>query len=145
VWLSTNCGDLHFLLGTAVECVPLTLTWPSASPNQEMWLWVGPSVFTGVPESDYTFQICGIQGGPVRIQEMSWGAVKARFRNPSARASGEANGAREPRRPVVRRTISRGTPAADRPWDRSSARAPLKDRGKPSGVSGSPEGGVLKP
>jgi hypothetical protein len=56
----TNCGGLQYILDTGAPCESVTLSWPSAQANQEYWIYVDPSVFSGVPESDYTLQVCGI-------------------------------------------------------------------------------------
>jgi hypothetical protein len=43
----------------------------------ENWLWVGASVFTGVPcESDYVMHVCGIAGETTPTENTSWGQLK---------------------------------------------------------------------
>ncbi|MBM3287091.1 MAG: hypothetical protein FJY88_07035 [Candidatus Eisenbacteria bacterium] len=55
----TDCGHLNYVYGQASPCEPLTIEWV-APAAQDVWLWVGPSVFQGVPESDYVFEVCGL-------------------------------------------------------------------------------------
>jgi hypothetical protein len=59
----TDCNDLQYTYGTAPACEALDLQWTIA-PYRDTWLWVGPSVFTGVPSSRYVMQICGIGPTP---------------------------------------------------------------------------------
>jgi hypothetical protein len=119
-----DCWNLQYIYTTAEICAPASLSW-FCSPGQPIWLWAGPSTFSGVPESDYVFEVCGIQGGPTPVEEMSWGAIKARFRGsdagsegrerragPGASSDGPARETREA--------------APERSWDRCSARAPSK-------------------
>jgi hypothetical protein len=61
----TACNNLAFVLGQASPCEPLVLQW-DPEPNFDVWLWVGPSIFTGVPESDYLLEVCGILPEPSR-------------------------------------------------------------------------------
>lgn len=45
------------------------------------WLWIGPSVFTGVPcGSLYTARIGGYVSAPSPAIDPTWGAIKGRFR-----------------------------------------------------------------
>jgi hypothetical protein len=74
-----NCANLQYTLGTAGPCTPVNLSWYFGA-GAEFWLWVGASVFSGIPESDYTFNVCNIEGGPVPVENKSWGAIKNSYR-----------------------------------------------------------------
>ena len=54
-----DCSYLLYIVATALPCEPATLEWTFPT-NQEFWLWVGPIVFEGVPESDYVLDVCGL-------------------------------------------------------------------------------------
>ena len=74
--------DLECPDGALIEgdpCEPLTLS-PDFEAGELVWLWVGASVFSGVPESDYILDICGIEGEPVPVNESTWGAIKGMFK-----------------------------------------------------------------
>ena len=60
----TNCGVLDYQVATGPPCFEVTLTYPYFAPGAPFWLWVGPSVFTGVPEAHYVMHVCGITGPP---------------------------------------------------------------------------------
>jgi len=74
-----NCENLHFDVAQGIPCEPLTLTY-DAAPGQLLWLWVGPSTFSGVPPSDYRFEVCGIEGDNTPTSEQTWGSIKAMFK-----------------------------------------------------------------
>jgi len=74
IW-GANCSNLQYDYITEPECVQGELTHYVAA-NVENWLWVGASVFNGVPcESDYTIHVCGL-GEPVPTENNSWGQIK---------------------------------------------------------------------
>ncbi len=75
-----DCNNLQYDLQTAGPCTPTTLTHDFGA-GAEFWLWVGPSTFSGVPESDYAFRVCGIVGGATPVYSVTWGAVKAWYRH----------------------------------------------------------------
>lgn len=54
-----NCGHYEYILTYAEPCETVELTW-NFEPGQEVIFWAGPSVFTGVPESDYTLEASGL-------------------------------------------------------------------------------------
>lgn len=54
-----DCANLQYDLIQGDACEPVTLT-RDFEPNTEFWVWVGPSVFSGVPESTYRLELCGI-------------------------------------------------------------------------------------
>ena len=74
-----NCIEYEYLLGTSDPCEALTMAYSFAA-GQEVWLWVGPSLFSGVPESDYILDVCGILGEPTPVRESTWGSIKGMFR-----------------------------------------------------------------
>ncbi|MBD3163212.1 MAG: hypothetical protein GF328_14005 [Candidatus Latescibacteria bacterium] len=56
----TDCDNLQFELATAPPNTPVSLSH-TIEAGAPVWTWIGPSVFNGVPESQYQFEICGIQ------------------------------------------------------------------------------------
>jgi len=75
-----DCDNLQYDLQTADPCTPVILT-RNFSAGAEFWLWVGPSTFTGFPESAYTYSVCGIVGDATPVYGVTWGAVKAWYRS----------------------------------------------------------------
>jgi hypothetical protein len=71
----TDCNNLQYVIGSAGPCTPVTLTW-FVGTSVPAWLWTGASVFSGIPESDYVMNICGLEHGEVPVEETSWGAIK---------------------------------------------------------------------
>ncbi len=59
----TDCTALTYLIATAEDGGPLTLEW-FLEDGQEVWNWVGLSVFCDWPESDYRLEVCGIGYDP---------------------------------------------------------------------------------
>ncbi len=77
---NADCNNLMYNYITAGPCQTATLSQYVGS-GVEIWLWVGPSVFSGVPESDYVLDACGIWGDiGTPVQDATWGAIKNRFR-----------------------------------------------------------------
>jgi hypothetical protein len=75
-----DCGNLQGASGSSGACVPVSMNW-NASAGQELWVWAGPSVFSGIAESDYIFSVCGIQTtDPVPTETKSWGQIKNSYR-----------------------------------------------------------------
>jgi hypothetical protein len=74
-----DCNNLQYTIGTGGPCTPVSLSWPFAA-GQEFWLWVGAQVFSGVPESEYHFNVCNIAGGSTPVEQKSWGAIKNEYR-----------------------------------------------------------------
>lgn len=54
------CHNLQYVLAQGEACEPVTVSWNFA-PDQLVWIWVGPSNFSGVPESDYVLEVCGLR------------------------------------------------------------------------------------
>jgi hypothetical protein len=78
IW-GADCNNLQYDLGTAGPCTPVILAW-NFNDGDLFWLWVGASVFDGVPASDYVLDVCGLQGGGTATYETSWGAIKGLYR-----------------------------------------------------------------
>jgi len=74
-----DCNNLLYDLQTGGACEPVSLGHVFGA-GEEFWLWVGPSTFSGVPESDYTFEVCGILGGATPTYNVTWGALKEWYR-----------------------------------------------------------------
>jgi hypothetical protein len=77
----TYGGYDYVQTGAYVEAV-LTYT---ALASEELWVWIGPSVFTGVPcGSEYVLTVDGVTThpscSPVSTQNTSWGRVKSMYR-----------------------------------------------------------------
>lgn len=70
----TDCNNLVYDLATAGACTPTTLSY-NAAAGAEIWWWVGSSAFDGIPESDYSLEVCGIAGG-TPVEETTWGQIK---------------------------------------------------------------------
>lgn len=73
-----DCNALLYDITTGGPCVPLTLS-RSVGDGVEFWLWVGAQVFSGIPESDYVLDVCGLGGGVIPTVESTWGSIKTRF------------------------------------------------------------------
>jgi len=75
-----TCTNLQGVSGTGGPCTPTVMSW-SAAAGTELWLWCGPSVFSGIPcGTDYNYNVCGIQGGGTPVQETTWGSIKNNYR-----------------------------------------------------------------
>ncbi len=74
-----GCSDLvhiDHVTGTVCDEACLTVT---VDPG-EYWLWIGPSVYTGLPcGSGYAVTIDGFRA-PSPVQVASWGTIKAMYR-----------------------------------------------------------------
>lgn len=70
-----DCNNLLYDLATGGPCQPVQLN-RNMSAGVEFWLWVGAQVFSGVPESAYAFDVCGIEGGAIPTVETTWGSIK---------------------------------------------------------------------
>lgn len=80
IWgLDCDNPQYHYALASPLEEAILS---HDLAAGQEAWLWVGPSVFNGVPcSSQYIMDVCGIEGEPpVPTKPGSWGSIKAAFR-----------------------------------------------------------------
>jgi len=74
IW-NADCNNLQYDITTAGACQTATLS-RYVGAGVHFWLWVGASVFAGIPESDYVLNACGIEGGIVPVQENTWGQIK---------------------------------------------------------------------
>jgi hypothetical protein len=59
ILLRASCLNFEYVYTQGEPCETVSLTWDFAA-DEETWVWVGPSVFTGVPESDYVLEVCGV-------------------------------------------------------------------------------------
>jgi hypothetical protein len=76
----TDCESLAYVEGTAAACGTVDLVYGFAA-DQPVWFEVSPGVMLGVPESDYTIEVCGIQGvPPTPVVPESWGRLKCTYR-----------------------------------------------------------------
>ena len=77
----TNCQYFSVVANaTANPCQQTTLNYPT-TPGMEIWLWVGPSSYSG-PVNEYTYflRVDGIQYDTVPTEKISWGYVKEMYR-----------------------------------------------------------------
>jgi hypothetical protein len=74
----TECNNLQYEVAQAATCEVAEVTHVM-SPGADVWLWVGASVFEGVPESQYVFTVCGIGEPPTAVEQVTWGSIKRRF------------------------------------------------------------------
>jgi len=74
-----GCSDLVILSSiTGGLCQQVCLTQTVAPGTY--WLWVGPSVFTGIPcDKDYIMTVDGYEA-PSAVDNTSWGTIKALYR-----------------------------------------------------------------
>ena len=80
----TDCANLVYDLvtGSAYQEVSLSRV---IGTGERVWIWVGPSVFSGVPcESPYLLWMSGIGSGqecePVAARNSSWGSIRRMYR-----------------------------------------------------------------
>jgi hypothetical protein len=58
-----DCSDLEYTVATSGPCVPSSLSH-DATTGQETWIWVGAQSFSGIAESNYLLEVCGILEAP---------------------------------------------------------------------------------
>ena len=77
----TDCAIVAVELDVVADCgVPVTLSFP-VSAGEEIWLWVGPTDFTGpVNEFTYLLTVSNNTFDVVPNEGMSWGRVKSLYR-----------------------------------------------------------------
>jgi hypothetical protein len=77
----TDCNDVGVELQAEAGCeAPATLSFPVVA-GEEIWLWVGPTTFTGpVTEFTYFMTVSNNTFDTVPAEEISWGGVKALYR-----------------------------------------------------------------
>jgi len=73
-----NCNNLQYVyvLGNLCTATALSYSFPA---NAELWVFVAPSVYSGIPESNYVYDVCGIMG-PTPTQETTWGQIKNAYK-----------------------------------------------------------------
>lgn len=78
--LSTDCATVEVLENVLAQpCETETISFATV-PGEEVWLWVGPSAFSGLPEYTYLLEVDGIDSGATAVEGSTWGAVKAQYR-----------------------------------------------------------------
>ena len=80
----TDCSLPDYDITSGPACTDLTLSRTVAA-GAPVWLWVGPSVFNGVPcGADYTLTVSGLGTGdgcePSPVLDKSWGEIKGLYR-----------------------------------------------------------------
>ncbi len=75
-----DCGTLDTEYSGVANCgTATTLSFP-VTAGEEIWLWVGPTTFTGpVTEFTYFMTVSNNEFGTVPNEDMSWGGVKTLF------------------------------------------------------------------
>ncbi len=76
-----ECANVAVELQATADCeAPATLTFP-VTEGEEIWLWLGPTTFTGpVTEYRYFATVSNNFYDVVPVEDMSFGGVKALFR-----------------------------------------------------------------
>jgi len=76
-----DCNTVGVVASATVPpCVPTLLSYPT-TPGMEIWIWVGPSTFSGpVNEYAYFLHVCGILYDVIPTEQTSWGELKERYR-----------------------------------------------------------------
>jgi hypothetical protein len=76
-----DCGEVAVELQTIADCyMPATLSFP-VTAGEEIWLWVGSTVYTGpVTEFIYIMTVSNNAFDVVPVEDMNWGGVKALYR-----------------------------------------------------------------
>ncbi len=78
--IDPNCYNYGYNYTTASRCVWATLSY-SYAPQTPFWIWVGASVFNGVPcGSDYYFEVTNTWCQGVPTESENWGEIKNLFR-----------------------------------------------------------------
>jgi hypothetical protein len=76
-----NCGSVAVIqqaLPGACETGSLTI---NTFAGDEIWLWVGPSVFSGLPEFTYLMEVAGLEpGGSTPVDTSTWGTIKSMYK-----------------------------------------------------------------
>ena len=76
----TDCNYLQFDYTTAAAFQEASLS-RFVDAGVEVWIWVGASVFEGVPcGSEYLLTMDGIWCEPVAVEETTWGGIRGLFR-----------------------------------------------------------------
>lgn len=77
----TDCDEVAVEQSAIAYCFwPETMTFP-VTAGEEIWLWVGPTEFTGwVTEFIYTMTVTNNTFNVVPSEEKSWGNIKAMYR-----------------------------------------------------------------
>jgi len=76
----TDCSYPQYSSATALRCEVAVLGRVIA-PGSMVWMWVGPSVFSGVScASDYVLEMSGLQPGVTPNEDTNWGEIKSLFR-----------------------------------------------------------------
>ena len=73
-----DCADLQYDLTTSPACTTASLSRFIAA-GESIWIMVRPYSISAVPESDYILHVCGIDGGAVPVERMSWGQLKSLY------------------------------------------------------------------
>ena len=75
-----DCSNLQYDYLQEPVCTSGELSHFVAA-GAENWLWVGPSVFSGIPcESDYWMHVCGLSYPGEPAETWTWGAIKHLYR-----------------------------------------------------------------
>jgi len=76
----TDCSYIQYTQSTADACEG-TMLWRMLGNWAEAWIWVGPSVFSGVPcDADYLLELEGVWPHYSPVDNETWGEIKGMFR-----------------------------------------------------------------
>ncbi len=77
---NADCAAMEYEYAITTLCSSAEVSW-SFQPGQEVWVWVGPALFSGLEERDYILRVSGLEPSPpVPAAGRTWGAMKDLFR-----------------------------------------------------------------
>jgi len=77
---NADCGNLEYSYASG-SCWDTLALEHTVESGAIAWIWVGPSVFNGVPcGTRYLLEVTGISGSPTSAEGPTWGDVKQLFR-----------------------------------------------------------------
>jgi hypothetical protein len=75
-----TCANISLLQQWAPgACDPTTMLVPTVAGG-EYQIWVGPQVFSGLPEFEYLMNIDGLEAGGVPVESSTWGNIKNMYK-----------------------------------------------------------------
>lgn len=75
----TNCNNLLYIYTIGVSGVPGNLSYNIAA-GADVWEFMAPGVFSGIPSGEYVIEVCNIEGGVIPTETTSWGSLKNQYK-----------------------------------------------------------------
>jgi hypothetical protein len=75
-----TCVTIDVLQHTPVQPRQTDTLEIATEPGEEVWLWVGPSPFSGLPEYLYLLNLQGLEAAYTPVEAGSWGYIKSLYR-----------------------------------------------------------------